>query len=308
MVVVRSRPFLLSISGGCARKPAKGLSNRFDLASWRQLLRRVWGKLERNHVSMMSAGVAFYALLSIFPALSALISIYGLFADRSDVQREVDLFAGILPAEALTLLSDQMNSLVHAPPARLGLGLVVSLSVALWSAMSGTTGLMQALTVASDETEDRGSFAFYLTAAALTAGFILFGVFSLFVVAVIPAVLNCLALPDLWRDSVSLIRWPILAGLGVVGLSIIYRFAPSRSVKRGISAGAIAATLLWIIGSLGFSLYVARIGSYDRTYGSLGAVIILLMWFYLTAYIILAGAELDAEIAKRTALPDSCER
>jgi len=257
---------------------------------------------------MMSAGVAFYALLSIFPALSALISIYGLFADRSDVQREVDLFAGILPAEALTLLSDQMNSLVHAPPARLGLGLVVSLSVALWSAMSGTTGLMQALTVASDETEDRGSFAFYLTAAALTAGFVLFGVFSLFVVAVIPAVLNCLALPDLWRDSVSLIRWPILAGRGVVGLSIIYRFAPSRSVKRGISAGAIAATLLWIIGSLGFSLYVARIGSYDRTYGSLGAVIILLMWFYLTAYIILAGAELDDEIAKRTALPDSCER
>jgi membrane protein len=245
--------------------------------------------------------------LSIFPALSALISIYGLVADRDDVQRKVDSLAGILPAEALTLLLDQMNSLVHAPPARVGFGLIASLSVALWSAMSGTTCLMQALTVVSDETEDRGSLSFYLTAAALTLGFILFGVLSLFLVAVIPAVLNWLALRDLWSAAVSLIRWPILTGLGFVGLSVIYRFAPSRSTRRGISVGAIAATLLWIIGSLGFSFYVARFGSYDRTYGALGAVVILLMWFYLTDYIILAGAGLDVEIAKR-ASPDGREK
>ena len=158
-------------SGTSAGKPAEGRSNRLGLASWWQLLRRLQEKLGRNHVSMMSAGVAFYALLSVFPALSALISIYGFIADRDNVQRELDLFAGILPAEAVKLLADQMNSLIHSPPARLGIGFVVSLSVALWSAMSGTTGLMQALTVASDETEDRGSLQFYLIAAALTAGF-----------------------------------------------------------------------------------------------------------------------------------------
>ena len=243
--------------------------------------------------------------MSVFPALSALISIYGLIADRDDVQRELDLFAGILPAEAVKLLADQMNSLVQTPPARLGIGFVVSLSVALWSAMSGTAGLMQALTVACDETEDRGSLQFYLTAAALTAGFILFGVLALFLIAVIPAVLDWLRLPDFWRGAVSLIRWPILAGLGVVGLSIVYRLAPSRGARRWISAGAIASALLWIIGSFGFSLYVARFGSYDKTYGSLGAVVILLIWSYLTAYIILAGAELDAGIAQSAASSDS---
>ena len=116
--------------------------------------------------------------------------------------------------------------------------------------------------------------------------------------------MDWLALPDFWRGAVSLIRWPILAGLGVVGLSVVYRLAPSRGAKRWVSTGAIASTLLWIIGSFGFSLYVARFGSYDKTYGSLGAVVILLMWFYLTAYIILAGAELNAEIALRTASSD----
>jgi len=141
----------------------------------------------------------------------------------------------------------------------------------------------------------------------LTAGFILFDVVSLFLIAVIPAVLDWLALYDFWRGAVSLIRWPILAGLGVVGLSIVYRSAPSRGPKRWIRTGAIAiaSTLLWIIGSTGFSLYVARFGSYDKTYGSLGAVVILLMWFYLSAYIILAGAELNAEIAQWTASSDS---
>src|SRR5271166_1240564 len=147
-------------SGTSAGKPTERRSNRLDLTLWWQLLSQVQETLGRNHVSMMSAGVAFYALLSIFPALSALMSIYGLIADRSDVQRE-DLFAGIRPAEAIKLLGDQMNSLVYSPSARLGLGLAVSLSVAVWSAMSGTTGLMQALTVACGETEDRESFRFY---------------------------------------------------------------------------------------------------------------------------------------------------
>jgi membrane protein len=116
-----------------------------------------------------------------------------------------------------------------------------------------------------------------LTAAALTAGFILFGALSLFVIAVIPVVLGGLALPDFRRYRVSLIRWPILAGLGFIGLSIVYRSAPSRSTRRWISAGAIAASLLWIIGSSGFSLYVTRFGSCNKTYGSLGAVVILLI-------------------------------
>jgi len=125
-----------------------------------------------------------------------------------------------------------------------------------------------------------GLSASYLTAAALTAGFILFRVLSLFVIALIPAALDWLALPDFWRYTVSFIRWLVLAGIGFIGRSIGYRSAPSRSTRRWINAGAIAASLLWIIGSSGFSLYVTRFSSYDKTYGSLGAVVVLLIWFY----------------------------
>jgi membrane protein len=128
-------------------------------------------------------------------------------------------------------------------------------------------------------------------------------VLSLFVIALIPAALNWLALPDFWRYTVSFIRWPDPRRLGFIGLGIVYRSAPSRSTRRWISAGDIAASLLWIIGSSGFSLYVTRFGSYNKTYGSLGAVVILLIWFHLTAYLILAGAELDAEIAQRRTNP-----
>ncbi len=269
---------------------------------WRQIPREVWDELGRDHVSMMAGGVAFYTLLSIFPGLSALISIYGLVADPSGVESQLDALALVLPAEALKLLSDQMYSLVHAPPATLGAGLLFSLLLALWSAMSGTSMLMQALTIACDEKEDRNVVRFYLTAAALTAGLVLSGLLSLLLVEVTPALLDRLPFPDFWREAASFIRWPVLAGLAVTGLAIVYRFAPCRYGKqwRWISPGAIAATLLWIVGSAGFSFYVSRFGSYDKTYGSIGAVVVLLMWFYVTAYIILAGAELDTAIEHRT--------
>jgi len=270
---------------------------------WWAILTNFWAELDRDHVSIMAAGVAFYALLSIFPGMSALISLYGLVSDPVAIENQLSSLAGVLPQEALKLLSDQLHALVAAPRDKLGRGLLVSLLLALWGATSGTGALMQALTVAYEERDQRGILSFYGLAIALTIGVGLFALLSLFLIAVVPAIIDTLPLSELWRDRVSLIRWPLLAVLALIALAALYRYAPSRQQPcwHCLSAGTIAAALFWLIGSAGFSFYVARFSSYDKTYGSIGAVVILLMWFYVTAFIILAGAELNSEIEKARA-------
>lgn len=270
---------------------------------WWQPLVEVWTELGANNISIMAAGVAFYGLLAIFPGLTALISLYGLVADPSAVQTLLQSLAGVLPAEAVKLLSAQLHALIAAPPAKLGLGLVVSLALALYSAMSGTSALMQALTIACNDKEGRGLLRFYLTAAALTVGLVLIGLVSLLLVAVIPALFDRLSLPAFWEAVVAYSRWPLLAAIAIAALGSVYRFAPNRCGEHWhwISPGAVAATIVWIAGSAGFSFYVGRFGSYDKTYGSLGAVVVLLLWFYLTAYIVLAGAEMNTVLARRKA-------
>jgi membrane protein len=270
---------------------------------WWTILKNFWAEIDRDHVSIMAAGIAFYALLSIFPGMSALISIYGLVADPAAIENQLNSLSGVLPQEALKLLSDQLHALAAAPRDKLGFGLVVSLVIALWSATSGTGALMQALTVAYEERENRGLLTFYGRAITLTLGVGLFALLSLFLIAIIPAVIGSLPISELWRDRISLIRWPLLAILAILALCVLYRYAPARRNPcwHCFSAGTIGAAVLWLVGSAGFSFYVARFSSYDKTYGSLGAVVILLMWLYVTAYIILAGAELNSEIEKARA-------
>jgi len=248
----------------------------------------------------MAAGVAFYAFLSLFPAMSAVISVYGLVADPVAIERQITVLAGLLPQEALVLLSDQLRALIEASPGGLGLGLIVSLVFALWSATSGAGTLMQALTVAYEEDETRGVIMFYLAAVGLTVAIGGFGLLSLFLIAVVPAVVDYLPLPRPWLDAIALIRWPILAVLVLIALGFVYRVAPARREPcwHAFSPGTIAAALLWLVGSAGFSFYVARFASYNKTYGSLGAVAVLLVWLYVSAYIVLAGAELNAELEK----------
>jgi membrane protein len=287
--------------GGGAEAPARPRPRpRPARKSWPQILGAVWAEMSRDNVSMMAAGVAFYALLAIFPGLSAAISLYGLVADPAAIEQHLASLAGVLPAEALKLISDQVHALVSAPPGKLGIGLVVSLALAIWSATSGTSTLMQTLTIAYEQDDARGLLQFYAVAIGLTLGLIVFGLIALALVAGVPVALNWMHLPDAWNERVSFIRWPILAALVLFGLGLLYRLAPHRKQPRWewLRAGTVGATVLWLIGSAGFSIYVARFGSYDRTYGSLGAVVVLLMWFYVTAYIILAGAELNSELEK----------
>jgi membrane protein len=270
---------------------------------WREILKRLLGDINRDNLSLMSAGVAFYALLSLAPGFTALIALYGLVFDTSEVQRQVQYMEGMMPQEARRLIADQLTHIVQASNSKLGLGLVVSLAIALWSANSGTSSLMSALNVAYAEEERRSLLHYYASSLVLTLAFIVFGIASLLLVAIIPAVVGLLPFGDFGKTIVNWVRWPVLIVLFALGLAFIYRYAPCRREPRWrwVSWGAVAATALWIGGSALFSLYVGEFASYDKTYGSLGAVVVLLMWFYFSAFAVLLGGELNAEMEHQTA-------
>jgi membrane protein len=246
----------------------------------------------------MAAGAAYYSMLSIFPAMSALVLTYGLIADPVTIELHIDTLSGLLPAEALKLVSDQLHVLVTTPTTQLGVGLVLSILFALWSATSASSTMMSALTVAYDGRETRGILHFYGLAAALTVGLVFFAAISLILTAGVPALLIQIPEAAPWGDIVPYVRWPLLALIVVLGLGTFYRVAPSRERPTWdfLRIGTIAATFFWLIGSAALSFYASKFGSYDRTYGSLGAVVALLVWLYVTAYVILAGAELNREM------------
>lgn len=270
---------------------------------WKDILLRLKDRVSRDNISIIAAGVAFYAFLAIPSALTALVSLYGLMFDPSDVERQVSALQGILPGEAANLIGDQLKAVTSGPPATLGVSLVVSVLFAIWGARSAMSTLITALNIAYGEEEKRGFFRFQFAAFALTAAGILFAVVALALVAVLPAVIGLLPLGDAGKTVASVLRWPILVVAIMAALAAIYRYAPSRSTAkwRWVSWGAAVATLLWIAGSALFSVYVSAFASYNKTYGSLGGVVVLQLWLYLSAYAILLGAELNAEMEHQTA-------
>jgi membrane protein len=267
---------------------------------WGLRLGRVWHALGRDNISIMAAGIAYYAMLSIFPGMSALVLAYGLVADPQTIEHHITALSGILPSEALNLLAAQLNELVSAAPENLGIGLGVSVVITLWSSTSGTSAMMNALTIAYEGKEERGILHFYGLSLALTIGGSVFVLLALVLIAGVPAAVTRLSLPAFWQEVFPFIRFPMLALLAFFGLTALYRLAPDRKRPSWDFArvGTICASISWLVGSAAFSYYAARFGSYDRTYGSLGAVAILLVWLYVTAYIVLAGAELNGEMLR----------
>ena len=269
---------------------------------WRDILLRVKEEQNKDNVSIISAGVAFYSLLAIIPALAAMVSIYGLVFDPAGIQQQLSFLQNILPPEAYQLLQSQLNRLVSGSGGTLSLGLIVGLLLSIWSAAKGMKALIIALNIAYDETESRSFFKLNGMALLLTFGGILFVLLSLALIAALPAIFGTLGLPDSIQTALSISKWPVLAILIMVAVSVLYRYAPDRDHPRfrWLSWGAAGATLLWIVASLLFSFYVSNFGSYNKTYGSLGAIVILLMWFFLTAYSVIMGAELNAEMEHQT--------
>jgi membrane protein len=254
-------------------------------------------------VSIIAAGVAFYSLLAIFPAITAFVSLYGLIADPSSVEKQVSALGQLMPSDALKLISTQLHSVVSAGSKRLGLSAVVSIVIALWSAGAGVRALMTALNIAYREEEKRGYVRFYGTAFAFTVGLIIAAMVAILVVVALPVVLQFLPLGDLAQVMIRLLTWLIMAVMIILGLGVLYRYGPSREPAKGrwISWGAVIAAVLWLLVSLLFSVYAANFANYSATYGTLSAVIALLMWFWLSTFVILVGAELNAEMEHQTA-------
>jgi membrane protein len=270
---------------------------------WWSILKRVYASLSSKNVSILAGGVAFYGMLSIFPALAALIAVYGLLADPATVQRQISEVRGIIPGEAQNLITTYLKSLVGSGSSKLGVSLVVGILVALWSARAGTVSLIQALNITYEEPEKRGVIRFESIALGMTVAAIVFAMVALLLIAAIPAVLHLLPLGNNLKILSYVIPWPLLILLMSAILAATYRYAPSRREPkwRWVSWGGVVATLLWVAASAVFSVYVAKFGNYDKTFGSLGAVVVLLMWLYISAYVVLFGACLNAEMERQTA-------
>lgn len=271
------------------------------LRDWWQVLRRAVATSSEDHVPMLAGGVAFFGFLAIFPALIAAVTLYGLVADPATVAAQVNDLARTLPQEARPLITDQLAGVASGSGGALGAGLVVSLLAAIWSASSGVGNLMQAVNLAYDEREKRGMVALRGIALALTVGAVVFVLLTVTLVAVVPAALDTVPLGIAGTVLAEVVRWVLLGALVVLGLAVVYRVAPSRDARFDwASPGALVAAVLWLGGSVLFALYVDNVGSYNKTYGALAGVVVLLLWLYLTAYVVLLGAEVNAEAERRT--------
>lgn len=269
---------------------------------WRDIAKRTWTAMGDDHVVIVAAGVAFFALLALFPAITALISIAALVMDPADVEAQLEQAAGMLPEEAASIIQGQARDVAEGAGTGAGLAAFAGIALALYSASKGMKALMKGMNIAYDEPESRSFIKLNAVALALTL-FLIFGLLvALGAVVVLPVIVGAIGLGDALQGLLTYAIWPVLAVLTIFGLAVIYRYGPSREVAqwRWLSPGALVATLLWIIASIAFSIYVRNFGAYNETYGALGGMIILLTWLWASAFIVLMGAELNAETEHQT--------
>jgi membrane protein len=270
---------------------------------WKDILWRTYQQLNEDRVLAVAAGVVFYGLLALFPGITALVSLYGLFAKASTINEHLSLLAGFLPGGAMDIIQEQVNRLVSKGDAKLSLGFIFGLGLALWSANAGMKAVMDALNVVYDEEEKRGFIKLTLVSLAFTVAGILSTLLALGAVVVLPVVLNYVGFGSLGEILLKVLRWPLLLALIIIGLAVLYRFAPSRREPRWqwLTVGSVIAAVAWLLSSALLSWYLSNFGNYDATYGSLGAGIGLMMWMWISSIVILFGAELNSEIEHQTA-------
>jgi membrane protein len=275
---------------------------------WKDILWRTYEEFGNDRVMSVAAGVTFYALLALFPAIAALVSIYGLFADPATIEGHLSALSGVLPGGATEIIAEQVKRIAGQGGGTLGFSFVIGLAISLWSANAGMKAIIDALNIVYEEEEKRGFIALNLQSLAFTLGAILFVILALGGIVVLPILLDFIGLGGTAETLLSLARWPILLVVVVAGLAVIYRYGPSRDKAewKWVTPGGLVAAVLWLVGSVLFSWYVANFGSYNETYGSLGAVIGFMTWIWISTMVVLIGAELNAEIEHQTA-KDSTE-
>jgi membrane protein len=275
--------------------PAKG---------WKDIAWRVWINIGEHRVMLIAAGVTFYLLLALFPALAAFVSIYGFVADPVTVGDHISFLGGLLPTTSLDLIYAQLEALAEQRPEALSVGFVIGFLIALWSANNGIKSMFEAMNVANQENEKRSFFRLNLISFCFTLGAMFLAIAFIFTVGVVPALLALFRLDDFGPMLIAALRWPAMLLIIVTGISLLYRFGPSREQAkwRWLSWGACFASVVWIVTSLGFSFYLQNFADYNATYGSLGAVIGFMMWTWISAMIVIVGAEINAEMEHQTAL------
>ena len=270
---------------------------------WKAVLRRTWYQMISDRVSLAAAGCAFYATLALFPAISMLISLYGLVFDPTTVEPHLEVLRGLLPAPAVALISDRVHLLVTKPSSSLGISLLISAGVTVWSTTTGTKSLIAAINLAYEERENRSILRYQVTAFGLTLLAVVGAVLGLAALVGLPAVLGILGVATNQKVILQAISLALTLVFVVLALSLIYRYGPCRNTAkwRWVTPGSVLATFLWVAASVLFSFYVSDIATYATTYGSLGAFVGLMMWFFVSAYVVLLGAELNAELELQTA-------
>jgi membrane protein len=269
---------------------------------WRDVVLRVFHGISEDRITTISGGVTFFVILALFPGLAALISLYGLFADSSTVSQHIGSLEGILPEGGIQILRDQLQQLTSQPPQKLGFTLVAGLAISLWSANGGIKSMFEGLNAVYQEHEKRSFIKLNLISLALTLGAIGFVLTSVLIITVVPKLLALLGLQRI-SEVTAYARWPFLLGVAGLMIAVIYRFGPSRHGPkwRWISPGSIFAAVTWIAASLLFSWYTVYFGSFNKTYGSLGAAVGFMTWIWISTMIILVGAKLNAELEHQTA-------
>lgn len=284
--------------GRAASRPSQ-----LRLADWKAVLLRVFDNLGYHNVYLIAAGIGFFGVFALFPAIAALIGIYGLISDPEVIMDQIRPLGRFLPEDAYGLIVEQVTQILSTDRQALSLASLVATGLALWSARTGVGALIDGVNITYSERNERGFFAWYLVSFLMTLVFVVVVLCAIVAIVIVPAALQAVRLGTQAQWVVSMIRWPVVIAAVMLGLGILYRYGPQRREARlpWITWGAVAATALWLLGSLAFSWYVSRFGDFNATYGSIGAIIGLMLWFYVGAYAILLGAELNAEMEHQTA-------
>ena len=276
---------------------------RMSFPQWKQVLKRTWTESNEDNVGLISAGVAFYGFLALVPLLGAIVLSYGLVAEPKTVIANMQGLTSVMPADAAKLIGEQLMNVVKTSDGKKGLGLLIALGIALFGARNGATAIITALNVAYEEKEKRGFIALNLYALAITLGAVAVAIVALVAIAALGHLEDMFPnLPGAVVATGKAFTYLLLALVGAAGAATLYRYAPSRAMAKWVwlTPGSLLATALWLALTIGFGVYVANFGNYNATYGSLGAVVVLLTWLYLSSYILVMGGELNSELEHQT--------
>lgn len=269
---------------------------------WIDIGVRVYKRIGANRMGLIAAGIAFYGLLALFPAIAATVAIVGIVYDPNSLLDSSAWLLAALPEAASAMIATQITEVASASEDSLGLAAIVALVLAFWSASKGVASFIEGTNVIYEEDEKRGFFKLKLVTLALTVAMIGGLALSVLLVAAIPTALAIFGDSDFWKSITMIARWPLMFLLGVFGIAVLFRYAPSRrdAEWKWLAPGAVLACILWVAATLGFNFYVKSFATYNETFGALGGVVIMLTWLWISAFVVLLGAQVDAEIEAQT--------